>query len=137
MVTAQQLFWNWNPKDEQKTWGITAKDLFWTKNSNTPSIRDSLKDVEQSKYWFAWSFVNDVKGFFWDIWDLVSYWRTEFVSNKDKRKWINDWDEYKKRMKQMSTSKLSLQISKHSLTNWIVLCLLLWVRHLTDIKLIH
>lgn len=99
-ASQQQWQQQWQQDNKSQT---NWKNIINNTNTNwTQSIKQSLEEVDKWENWFIQSFASDVKWFFGDIWDLVSYWWTELVSNKDKKKWINDWDEYKKRMKQMS-----------------------------------
>jgi len=92
--------WAKTPLEQLKQKILTGNTNAWW----TTWIKESLKDVKQKEIWTRDGIKESVWEFFSDIWDLVSYWWTELVSNKDTEKWINDWDKYKEYMSKLSST---------------------------------
>lgn len=80
----------------------TKTTTTWT--TWTQAIKDSLKNVEQKDVSWLKSIWQSTKWFVSDMYELGSTLWNRYVSNKDKKKWINDYKQYNEYMWKMAST---------------------------------
>ena len=102
--------------------------LFWF-DEKTPTREEAIKKIkdvadkkDRTKYWIVEDIREGTKWLFWDLWELIEYWRTK-VTNKNEDWWINDFKKFNEYSKAMTESQSEDEASSYyqkMVSEWVI-----------------